>query len=224
MLTIDTGQFFYYGEAHSPAGLSEGGYISTGTFTVSGNQITGNEYFAPTEGLCSLTDICLANLLSPPDVGTVVQGVSLTFTRIIDNTGNLWTYNVLYNYSSGLAQIAGGPLGTWGKLPGMGGPFTGSATLSTELAPFAIDGNGVISAQNAAGTCAVSGQLSLIDPNHNAYSIAISYNGAGCTYPGATGTGLAYLDYTVSPTTLHMVIDLQAAGSTVPFAIIENDF
>ena len=141
----------------------------------------------------------------------MTQGVSLTFA--VNGAGtDSWTYNGLYNYSSGLAQIAG----AWGELPGMDGPVI----IGGERAPFTIDGNGIISEHSADGTCALSGQVSLIDPNHNAYSIAIIYS-AGCEYPGATGTGLAYLDYTVSPTALRMTINLQASGSTETFAIIE---
>jgi hypothetical protein len=135
--------------------------------------------------------------------GTITPSSSLS---LIYN----WTYNSLYNYPSSLAAISG----SWiGALSAGGG---GEQTLQ-------ITTTGAISVQNPTGTCTITGQVSLIDPLYNAYAVSLTFAGitGDCQGPlAATGQGIAYLDYTQSPTVLNMAVNMQLSPNTSTWAIL----
>jgi hypothetical protein len=190
MLSTQNGQFFFY-DYHD---------LHTGNISVSGSAVTGTETLAADQayGDCGIDPqlmfICEDLSSHAVTPGTVSQQSNLTFD------GNTWTYSSLYGYSSSFAQVAG----TW----------TGDLVVQEgEGDSLVIGAAGAISEVNKAGTCTLTGQVSLIDPSYNAYALSITYTGQGCEFNGATGTGIAYLDYTVSPTQMEVVLDMSMNGT-----------
>jgi hypothetical protein len=199
MLTTEDGRFFYYGE---------NGSISTGVFTVSGNTFSGPEYLASLRsGSCSDAGLCAA-APEGTDTGTFSVATILTF-----NNGDTWSYNNLYNNPSSLAAIAG----AWSS----GLDVSSGATYTITPGVLNISASGVILQDDTATSgCVINGQVSLIDPLYNAYSIALTYTGTGCWSNGGTGQGIAYIDYVANPISLDMAINLQASGSSQTTDII----
>lgn len=200
MLTTEDGRFFYYGED---------GSISTGVFTVSGNTFSGPEYKASFKsGACIETGLCGA-MPEGEDSGTVNQGMTLILN------GTTWSYNTLYNYPSSLSAIAG----TWYSAL----DIDSGASYTVTPGILSIAPNGTIFQHDAASTCEIDGQVSLINTSYNAYAISLTYTGSGCWSNGGTGQGIAYIDYAVSPISLDMAIDLQQAGGSQITAILASD-
>jgi hypothetical protein len=204
MLSTAAGQFFAYG-------VDELFY--TGSLTVSGSTVSGTEQGAIfSAGGCVTMNVCAVKWTETVS-GTVAQGATLNLsgtTGTPDSTLNYtynWTFSSLYNYSSSLAQIAGSWTG-WNATPNETSPDV-----------LTLTSGGAISLQNQAATCMVSGQVSLIDPQHNAYSLTVSWTGSGCELPGATGQGIAYLDYTQSPTVLQMMINYAVPGQAQTYIL-----
>jgi hypothetical protein len=181
MLTTETGDLFIIGD---PVDTE-----SVGSVQVSGDVLTGTSQSAvPTPNNCPWDagavsyDLVLA--------GTVSARTSLTLNLVV------WTYDALYNQPSSLALIAG----TWSG----SGVFGPGDSATVDIGP-----NGVISAQDS--TCTLSGQVSLIDPSFNAYAVTLSYSNCAddndsWAVNGITGTGAAYIDNTVSPAVLNMMV------------------
>jgi hypothetical protein len=193
MLVTGDGRFFYYS---SSVGLSyildtvNIGSLNAAGYILSGAQESGS-FYGHGEGF----GINIVNGSSVSVGGVISQMATVAFA------GNTWTYDTsgLYDRPSSLAAVAG----IW------------NLNLSTSQGanPAIIDANGVLfqSDPNPSNDCTISGQISLIDPAHNAYSIALAYSGINCYPPilGATGAGLAYLDYTTTPVTLRYAIGVQ---------------
>jgi hypothetical protein len=85
------------------------------------------------------------------------------------------------------------------------GNYSGSSAIGmgAEISTFAIDGNGTISGIGASG-CTLSGTIQK-GGSGRPYSVAVTFGGLPCRFPGATASGIAYFDpasntfYAVAP-------------------------
>jgi hypothetical protein len=154
------------------------------------------------DGTCGHNYICVPDSSGSTGVGgTVSQRSTLTLNGIVG------TYNNLYNQPSSLAAIAG----NW-SITGLV-VYTAAGTLN-------ISSSGVIFDQDPQTQCTINGQVSLINPNYNAYNLNVTYSNcigvvsAALGSPtdafldGATGSGIATVNNTVTPNTLFAVVTL----------------
>lgn len=142
--------------------------------------------------------------------GTINERVSITATTNFTTdkgtatNGTLdLTFNQLYSQASSLAAIAGN--------------YTDVSTGTT----VSVDGNGVIVAQDATTGCVVNGNVTIIDATYNAYVVSVSYascTGASAVLNGATLTGLATLDTSVSP--VQVIAGVSGTNGGVTYAIV----
>jgi hypothetical protein len=148
--------------------------FATGNLNITGTGIVGNFYAADFSDTSCSNGYCPVAATSTPLSGTINQEVALTLTGGDVWNGTTWAYSAAYNYSSSLTATAG----TWSN--GM-----------------IISSTGAISGQvsNAYGSCSIDGQVSIINPNYDAYNIGIGYT--ACTgdsnwtiLDGAYGTGV----------------------------------
>jgi hypothetical protein len=183
MVTTESGEFF--STVQEP---NDGTSIYVGNLTVTGNVVSGTQNAAFfRNGTCDDV-ICFGSATSSVS-GTIAQRSTLALES------NYWTYDSEYNYPSSFAAIAG----TYIASVGSGGIGEGTS--------ISIDSSGVIT-----GSCLVAGQVTLINPNYNAYDIAITYSSdAACGDPvtgelGATAKGIATIDFAANPQVLEIVM------------------
>ena len=165
MLVAETGKFF---ASQAPMIEQE----STGTLSVIGESVTGTDLIAFTAPLNCGSGFCNNASAGTPLGGNVITQSSMNLN------GNVWSYSNVYNQPSSLAAIAG----NWTGI----GPYSSGQTLN-------ISSSGVVFEQDASSGCTVNGQVSLIDPSYNAYSITVAYS--NCIqysgFNGQTASGLA---------------------------------
>jgi hypothetical protein len=128
--------------------------------------------------------------------GSVVQRASLTLTSadttsagtaLPSNTATLM-FDTLYNESSDLSKTTG----NWSTQTG---------------ATFDIDPDGIIASQDPNTGCVQNGQLSVIDPAYDMYSVTVTYSDCQSTVAalnGVTALGLIALDDKVVPNVLYI--------------------
>ena len=117
------------------------------------------------------------------------------------NNGATLIYDALYDRDSSLALIAGN--------------YDNSGLVIN------VTANGVVFEQDPTSGCIVNGQISIIDPQYNAYDVSITYSncvGDSAVLNGATFTGLGILDNTVAPETA--VIGLTGAVGSETYSIV----
>jgi hypothetical protein len=125
--------------------------------------------------------------------GTIVERSRLTATSTFTTSAGLQTrgeisltYDPLYDRDASLATIAGNYTNALAP---------GSDSLS-------VSGNGVIFGQVPANACVINGQVDVPNGSYNAYEVQFTYSncvGAESFLNGATFSGIATLDNTVSP-------------------------
>lgn len=173
-----------------------------GTGSVSGFQITLDyTYVAPfgfvlADGSSSAS--CSAS-------GTINEFTSISVSTTCDTSAGgtfsnsaFLNYDSLYERDSSLATIAGN---------------YDDAGLT-----FNIAGNGVIFEQDPDTGCVTNGQVSIIDSQFNAYDILTTLSnceGEFAVFNGATFTGLATLNNTVTPETVVFALTGDVQGVTV---------
>ena len=194
-LVTESGQFHF---------VRKDGTQYVGTVTTSGMSGSGSfDGFAPPGTTFADGSIHGIGTVS----GTVHQRSAFTATtQFTTDAGSpssdtlSMTYNTLYDRPSSLATVAG--------------TFTEQGTGTV----FSIDANGMIFAQ--AGSCVISGAVTIIDATYNAYRVSVSYANCAGQYPtlnGVTLTGLGSLDNSVSPE--RAVLGLSGTAGTTKLAI-----
>lgn len=137
--------------------------------------------------------------------GTVAQRSSLSLTgtdttsagTVYPAVTTTWSYNSLYAVPPSLSMISGNYA-------------DGSDTLT-------IDASGAISEQDPTTGCVINGQLSIPNSSYNAYSFTLTYSsctGANAVLNGATASGLATYDNTVTPNELDAGWQVNVNGQT----------
>lgn len=183
MLVTETGELFseYFPQVE---------YNTSGSFLFSGDDVTGSGQSAVLAPLRCPTGICdVATGESISFSGTLVPGSIFALNAIVTELiigvstptaySATFTYSTAYNQPSSLAAIAG----SWG---------------SADYLLIAIDVTGGVTGQlvlnGPAGSCAISGQVTLIDTNYNAYDITVGFSGCAGNFwsalSGATGKGI----------------------------------
>jgi hypothetical protein len=201
LLVTGDGRFFY--QSSSFGGVTPD-TINTGQLSVAGNTLTGTQDSAEYYGHGQGYGINISGeFTTAPVSGSVTQNATISFA------GNTWTYDTrgLYNEPSSQTAVAG----MWSS------GFSTADGGGNDVAIVNAAGALFESASTALNDCTVNGNVSVIDPAHNAYEIGITYSGTDCVEPilGATGAGLAYLDYTTTPATLRYAIPVQTpSGNT----------
>ncbi len=195
-LSTDSGRFHW---------LAETGDQGFGTGSVSGSAVTLNyTLVAPLD--FTLFDGSASATCS--GIGTIEERQTLAIT--VDCTTSLGgtlstsvslTYNSLFDRDSALSVIAG--------------------IYEDEGLVFNINADGVIFEQDPVFGCVLGGQVSIIDPNFNAYDVSLSVSncvGQASILNGSTFTGLAILDDTELPEVLFAALTGAVGVST--FAIV----
>ena len=203
---IDEAGSFYFAERDQTNGCVTIGF---GQAMVSGSTISGNVDEAA--ATYSLTPGVNTNCTFPDGStsgtgtisGTITQQSSMTITdsgttslgTALGTETHTWTFNNLYDNPSSLSVVAANY-------------WDGNNT-------FSVNGNGAIFEQDPTSGCVINGQLSLINPQYDVYSISLSF--ASCTgnaaaANGHTMTGLATLDTTASPAQLDFGVSASVNG------------
>jgi hypothetical protein len=190
MLVTGDGRFFYY----SSSGPPQIDTVNMGNLSVAGDALSGTqqsgEFYGHGEGF----GINIVSATPSPISGIVTQDAVIAFA------GYTWAFDTsgLYDNPSSLAAVTG----TWSL---------GLSTSAASNESATIDSTGALSQSDPVINCAISGQVSPIDPAHNAYSMTITYIGVDCVQPilNATGSGTAYIDYTTNPVTLNYAVYVQ---------------
>ena len=129
---------------------------------------------------CSITGlISERSTLDGTVLCTTIQGSQSSVTVNLN-------YQALYELDSSLAMFAG----TW----------TDSSDPGVDVAN--VDATGVITGQDGGGSgCIYSGQVTIIDPNYNAYEVEWTYSSCSGDpqLDGATFSGIGAIDNTISP-------------------------
>lgn len=165
---------------------AETGEQGFGTGSVDGSAVTFNYTYVAPLGASLSDGSSSANCVA---TGTIQERQSLTVTTncTTDSGGSFsnsasMAYDSLYDRDSSLAIIAGN---------------YDDAGLT-----FNIAGNGVIFEQDPDTACVLNGQVTIIDPQFNAYDMSVtlsSCQGEFSILNGAAFTGLATLDNTITP-------------------------
>jgi hypothetical protein len=184
--------------------IPETGEQGFGSGTVNGSNVTIDyTYVAPlgfTLADGSTSASCTAT-------GTIQERQSLSVSTscttslggTFTNTGSL-AYDDLYERDSSLAVIAG----NWDDF---------GVVLT-------VSGNGEIFEQDPFTGCVVNGQVSIIDPQYNAYEVVITYSNCTGNFAiinGSTFSGLAILDNTVVPEQATFGLVGEVGGVTYSF-------
>ncbi len=183
-LITETGRFHF---------LDEFDFQGSGIVAVSvANEIDTSFRFVPPVGSAFadgsiFADCSASGLLTERSTldGTVACTTSVGTQSSV--TINL-NYQTLYDIDSDLAAF----VGTW----------TDSSNPGIDVAN--VDAMGVIIGQDGSGSgCIYSGQVTIIDPNYNAYDIEWTYSscvGQSAVLNGVTFSGIGAIDNTVTPT------------------------
>jgi hypothetical protein len=202
MLSTGSGEFYYqttYTGASSP--LCVGLY--SGTLSASGSSVSGSGTFYGDGTLAGLAVGCPGEQ-SDTFSGTLMAGSSLSLTDNVIGQIN-WTFSSLYDQPASLAAIAG----NWSI------SYTWDGLGST----VSISSSGALSMLATSG-CTYSGQISVINPSYNLYSVSLTATGCTDNYAvlnGLTEQGLATVDSTVTPNvlTLGSSVTLPTGGTYV---------
>jgi hypothetical protein len=208
-LVDESGQV-YFNERDQTTGCVE---LGTGQLTVTGNTVSGSGGVGLVTPPGATTNCTFADGSTTGIVtisGTVSERQSMTITsQVTTANGELlatethtWTFNVQYDNTSSLSQVAAN---YWD------GPNT-----------FSVDGNGMIFDQELITGCVINGQISIINPQYNMYSITFTFANCIGNYAvdnGVTFTGLATLNTTTNPVQLVL-----GASANVNGSIIVADF
>ena len=194
-LVTESGRFQYVNEFFDQG---------TGNLAVSsGNAISSSFQLVTALGATfddgtTLADCTLSGTLVERQSMEISTDCTTTAGHQTQSTATL-TYNALYERDSALTVIAG--------------------NYDDDGLVLNIDSNGVIFEQDPSSGCITDGQISVIDPDYNAYDVEFGFS--NCSGPNAilNGTnfvGMATLDNTVVPETLIIaatgeVSDVQAA-------------
>jgi len=186
--------------------LAETGEQGFGTGSVNGSAVTFNYTLVSELGFTfpdgSTSATCTGS-------GTIQQrqtlAVTVNCTTTLGTTSSAsasLTYNAIYDLDSALSVVAG--------------------NYDDEGLVFNVNANGVIFEQEPVTGCVTNGQITIIDPNFNAYDVSMSLS--SCVAPfdvlnGTTFTGLAILDNTAPPPD-ELVIALTGAVQGITFAIV----
>ena len=185
--------------------LAETGEQGFGTGSVNGSAVTFNYTLVAELGFTfpdgSTSATCTGS-------GTIQQrqtlAVTVNCTTTLGTTSSAsasLTYNAIYDLDSALSVVAG--------------------NYDDEGLVFNVNANGVIFEQEPITGCVTNGQITIIDPNFNAYDVSMSFS--SCVAPfdvlnGSTFTGLAVYDNTAPPPD-ELVIGVTGAVQGITFAI-----
>jgi len=145
--------------------------------------------------------------------GTVVERVSFDGVAVVQTAsaraGTTFTsaftlrFDQRYKRASSLTTIAG---------------IYGSGTLS-----LTINDSGVLFAQDATSGCMINGAIATIDTQFNMYDATATFSNCPGLVTGATLTGLATLDNTVSPEQLLIGLsDVISAAKVANWMVVER--
>lgn len=206
-LVAEDGQFFgaSVNLTNNCVGLIYGSVSSSGnSFSGSATNVLAQYSTDASLPSCTFADgtVSATSVLS----GTFVQRTSLTLTSTGTTLGGLslgsdtrtLQFNALYNVPSSLAAISG----SWTDP-------TGSIVT--------INASGQIASTDSASGCALSGQVSIINPSYNAYSATGSFSGcrgAASNLNGAVVRSLLLLDNTAVPNRLVVGQELTLLGGS----------
>jgi hypothetical protein len=204
MLSTGSGEFYYetiYSGESSP--LCVGLY--SGTLSANGSSVSGSGNFYGSGTLGGLAVGCPGEQ-SDTFSGTLNAGSSLSLTDNIIGQIN-WTFSNLYDQPASLAAIAGNWLISY-PLDGQGSDAILSISSSGALYMLATSG------------CTYTGQISVINPSYNLYSVSLTATGCTENYAvlnGLTEQGLATVDSSVTPNvlTLGASVTLPTGGTFI---------
>ena len=130
-----------------------------------------------------------------------VTGTCTTTLGTVSSDSASFVYNSLYDLDSALSVVAG--------------------NYDDEGLVFNVNANGVIFEQEPITGCVTNGQITIIDPNFNAYDVSMSFS--SCVAPfdilnGSTFTGLAVYDNTAPPPD-ELIFGATGAVQGITFAI-----
>ena len=178
-----------------------------GTATSDGNDVTINYTYVAPFGFTLLDGSTSADCTA---TGTIQERQSLSADISCDtsNGGSFdttvsLTYDALYELGSSLTTIAGN-YDDFGQV-------------------FSISSDGTIFEQDVTTGCIVSGQVTVIDPQYNAYEVSLSFTGClgiNAILNGATFTGLGIYDDTVNPN--EIIFGLTGAVQGVTYSLVVN--
>jgi len=142
--------------------------------------------------------------------GTVTSGSTLTLTLTFTTNGGTaqsgsWSlsFSSLSNSGSSLASVSAN--------------YTDSASGAT----VSINGDGVMSGQNATNSCVLNGSISVSDASYDVYAVSFTYEDCTGSYAVLNGvqfTGLAAFNGTSSPAQLSIVVS--GASSSSKYALV----
>jgi hypothetical protein len=115
------------------------------------------------------------------------------------------TYNPLYTVASSLSAVSGN--------------YTDTATGVT----VSVTGSGAINSQDPATFCVLSGQLSIINAQYNAYAVSFAYAncvGSSAVLNGVQFSGLASLNNAINPE--QIVIGVTGASGAADLSLVVN--
>lgn len=151
-------------------------------------------------------DCTLSGTIVERQTLTVASNCTTTLGSTTQVTASL-TYDSLYERNASLATIAG-------QYSDFGDVIT-------------IDNTGAVFEQSATTGCVLNGQVSVINPEHNAYGVAFTVGGCGAGFTELNGTswsGIGALDNSDSSTPEELVFgvtgDVTISGVTATFALI----
>jgi hypothetical protein len=106
-----------------------------------------------------------------------------------------YTFDKLYDEPADLSKTAGNWTGQTGSI-------------------ISIDANGVIFSQDPVTGCVLNGQMTVINPDYDAYSVTVTFSECGTAIGlnGITAIGLAALDDLVTPNELYIGYTLTMAS------------
>ena len=185
--------------------LAETGEQGFGTGSVNGSAATFNYTLVSTLGFTfpdgSTSATCTGSGTIQQRQTLAVAGTCTTTLGTVSSDSASFVYNSLYDLDSALSVVAG--------------------NYDDEGLVFNVNANGVIFEQEPITGCVTNGQITIIDPNFNAYDVSMSFS--SCVAPfdllnGSTFTGLAVYDNTAPPPD-ELVIGVTGAVLGVTFAI-----
>jgi hypothetical protein len=187
-LTTESGEFFYTESVDE-----SGAWMYTGSFTATGNIITGVQQQAFNDPGCMGIDVCGIGQSSS------VTGVISQYNTLTINSYD-WVYNDLYNNPSSLDLIAGN--------------YTGLCATYECTGITNISSTGVITDQDPGLDCMITGQVNIIDSRYNAYDVNLTYSGADCQslIEGIQAGGIMSLD--------NGVIEMALTFGTIGISVI----
>lgn len=208
----------------SVTGLAVAGYINS-----SGDadfvRADGAEFIGPTQ---VSGDTLVAAVIGYASFGNSFSDGSTYGIGTLNGTvttASALTLSLTFTTNDGTAQSGSWTL-SYSTLSTTGsslGSVSANYTDSSSGATLSINGNGVMSGQNATNSCVLNGSITVSNSSYDVYEVSFTYEDCTGTYAALNGvqfTGLASLNTTSSPAQLSIVVS--GASSSSKYALVLN--